>query len=48
MEGGSNASEKISVAEFLSVGINLAELSGNIIRDVWRSNDIGRKDKEDD
>jgi hypothetical protein len=47
MEGG-KASQMISVAEFLSVGINLAELSGNIIRDIWRSNDIGRKDKEND
>ena len=36
------------MAEFLSVAINLAELSGNIIREVWRSDDIGRKDKEND
>ncbi len=44
MESGKTT---ISVAEFLSVAINLAELSGNIIREVWRSEDIGRKDKDD-
>jgi 3'-phosphoadenosine 5'-phosphosulfate (PAPS) 3'-phosphatase len=37
-----SSADLISVAEFISVAINLAELSGNIIREVWKSKDIGR------
>lgn len=41
-------SPTISVAEFLSVCITLAELSGNIIREVHRSPlGIGKQEKDD-
>lgn len=33
--------QDISLAEFLSVAICLAEESGKIIREVWKSGDIG-------
>jgi hypothetical protein len=38
--------KQISVAEFLSVCINLAEKSGNIIREVYRSKDLGMTEKD--
>ena len=42
MESAEPKTNTISVADFLSTSITLAELSGNIIREVNRSNDIGR------
>ena len=48
MESAEPKTNTISVADFLSTSITLAELSGNIIREVHRSNDIGRQDKADD
>jgi hypothetical protein len=44
MESG-DKNETISVAEFLSVIVYLAEISGNIIREVHRSADLGEKNK---
>jgi hypothetical protein len=44
MESG-DKNEMISVAEFLSVIVYLAEISGNIIREVHRSADLGEKNK---
>jgi 3'(2'), 5'-bisphosphate nucleotidase len=40
--------QDISVAEFLSVSIFLAEECGKIIREVQESGDLGRKDKSDE
>ena len=37
--------EMISVAEFLSIIVYLAEISGNLIREVHRSADLGEKSK---
>jgi 3'-phosphoadenosine 5'-phosphosulfate (PAPS) 3'-phosphatase len=34
------------VADFLSVVVNLAERSGNIIREVWKSQNIGAQEKD--
>ena len=34
------------MAEFLSVTINLAERSGILIRDVWRSGDLKSQEKD--
>jgi 3'(2'), 5'-bisphosphate nucleotidase len=36
----------ISVAEFLSAAIHLSEVSGNIIREVYASGDIGTQQKD--
>ncbi|TNV77442.1 hypothetical protein FGO68_gene3280 [Halteria grandinella] len=41
-----SSSEQISVAEFISVIVYLAEKSGNIIREVYRSKDIGQEEKD--
>ena len=38
----------ISLAEFISASIFLAEVSGNIIREVYNSGDIGTKEKDKD
>jgi 3'(2'), 5'-bisphosphate nucleotidase len=48
VETASSPSQQINVAEFISVCIYLAEKSGNIIREVHRSNDIGQQIKTAD
>ncbi|CDW83399.1 -bisphosphate nucleotidase 1 [Stylonychia lemnae] len=40
--------QDIKVAEFISVCIYLAEESGKIIRDVWKSGVLGKQEKSDD
>ena len=37
----------ISVAEFLSVAIHLAEESGKIIRGIWKSGVLNTQEKAD-
>jgi hypothetical protein len=35
----------ISVSQYLSIAVSVAEASGNIIRDVYESGDLHAKDK---